>query len=260
VKDSHELIAAYLDDTLDAAQQAELVAWLRADAANLRTFTDAVMFEQQLREAVRAAAAGKAAESFVRVAKRDAGLDRPRHRRLVLAACAAGVALLAGWLAIRPKELPPLASPPPMHGTTFALAQTKGKVVALHFLLKTECPYCLKLTHDYAVLAATTPNVVHVFLKPDSAEEIQRWVGKLDKSGLTELPVIYRDPDAKLAENFGIPDGYRFHGQVVHFPALVVLDGKGKELFRYVGKSNADRMSTAGFTAKLTAVTGKGQA
>ena len=260
MKDSHELIAAYLDGTLHAAQQAELAGWLRADAANLRAFTEAVMFEQQLSEAVQAAAARKAAEPFVLAAKDDAGPDRPRHRRLVLAACAACVALLAGWLVIRPKELPPLASPPPTHGTTFALSQTKGKVVALHFLLKTECPYCLKLTHDYAVLAATTPNVVHVFLKPDSAEEIQKWAGKLDKTGLRELPVIYRDPDAKLAKDFGIPDGYRFHGQTIHYPALVVLDGAGKELFRYVGKSNADRMSTAGFTAKLTAVTGKGQA
>jgi len=72
-----------------------------------------------------------------------------------------------------------------------------------------------------------------------------------------ELPVIYRGPDAKLAKAFGIPDGYRFHGQVVHFPALVVLDGKGKELFRYVGKNNGGRMPTADFTAKLAAIASK---
>jgi peroxiredoxin Q/BCP len=142
-------------------------------------------------------------------------------------------------------------------GSKFQLSGHRGRVVALHFLLKTECPFCLRYTHDYAALAASTPNVVHVFLKPDSAEEIQRWAGKLDKTGLTKLPVIYRDPDAKLAKAFGIPDGYRFHGQVVHFPALVVLDGKGKELFHYVGKNNGDRMPTADFTAKLAAIASK---
>ena len=29
---------------------------------------------------------------------------------------------------------------------TFKLSDTKGKYVALHFLLKTECPFCLKHT------------------------------------------------------------------------------------------------------------------
>ncbi|MCU0228402.1 MAG: ribonuclease J [Bryobacterales bacterium] len=51
-----------------------------------------------------------------------------------------------------------------------------------------------------------------------------------------------------------IPDGYQFHGQSVHFPALVALDGEGKEMFRYVGKSNRDRMSVDDFTSKLAAM------
>jgi len=42
-----------------------------------------------------------------------------------------------------------------------------------------------------------------------------------------------------------------FHGQVVLFPALVALDGEGKELFLYVGKNNSDRLSPRGFTPKL---------
>jgi peroxiredoxin Q/BCP len=30
---------------------------------------------------------------------------------------------------------------------------------------------------------------------------------------------------------------------VVHYPALLVLDTDGKEVFRYVGKNNGDRVS-----------------
>jgi peroxiredoxin Q/BCP len=141
--------------------------------------------------------------------------------------------------------------------STFQLSKHRGKVVALHFLLKTECPFCLKYTHDYSVLAEKNPDVVHVFLKPDTEAEIKSWSEKLDKNELKDLPNVYRDPDAKLADQFKIPNGYKFHGQTVHYPALVALDGKGKELFRHVGKSNSDRMSVKDFTAKLTESTAK---
>jgi peroxiredoxin Q/BCP len=59
----------------------------------------------------------------------------------------------------------------------FRLSEHRGKVVVLHFLLKTECPVCLRHTHDYAALAATTPEVIHVFLKPDDEVEIKEWAG-----------------------------------------------------------------------------------
>ncbi len=136
----------------------------------------------------------------------------------------------------------------------FELSSHRGKVVALHFLLKTECPYCLRHTHAYAALAARTPGIVHVFLKPDSADEIKQWAGKIKEEGLEGRPVIYRDPDAKLAKAFGIPDGYKFHGQVMHYPALVVLDVDGRELFRHVGKNNSDRLPPASFTGRLAEV------
>lgn len=135
--------------------------------------------------------------------------------------------------------------------STFELSKHKGKIVVLHFLLKTECPYCMRYTHDYAALVESNPEVVHVFLKPDSTAEIKAWAGKLDKDGLKDLPRIYRDVDAELADKFRIPDGYRFHGQSMHFPALLVLDEEARERFRFVGKSNSDRMSTEDFLAKL---------
>jgi len=137
----------------------------------------------------------------------------------------------------------------------FTLSENRGKIVALHFLLKAECPVCLRHTHDFGVLAATTPEVIHVFLKPDSEAEIEAWAARIDRSDLGALPKIYRDPDAGLAKLYGIPGGYKFHGQIVHFPALIVLDADGKELFRHVGMDNSDRISTSEFTKVLSSKT-----
>ena len=167
-----------------------------------------------------------------------------------------GIFLLLGLLACTvPAHL--LAAPAdftvesPADGKIFKLSEAKGQYVALHFLLKTECPYCLKHTHDYAAKAATTPGVVHVFLKPDGADEIKAWNSKVNRGDAAAAVTIYRDPDAKLAEAFAIPGGYAFHGQTVHYPALVLLDPTGREVFRYVGKSNADRLPYEKFMAKL---------
>ena len=142
----------------------------------------------------------------------------------------------------------------PTHGTMLNFPSQNGKLIALHFLLKTECPFCLKLAHDYSQLAITHPDVLHLFLKPDSTDEIKVWAGKISQKGLTNPPVIYRDPDAQLANKFSIPDGYQFHGQTGHYPALVLLDHTGRELFRYVGKNNTDRMKPDDFIARLTMV------
>ena len=58
------LIAAYLDGALSDTERAELNTWLKADAANLRRFTEAVMFEQQIRTAAHATAEQHAAADF----------------------------------------------------------------------------------------------------------------------------------------------------------------------------------------------------
>lgn len=162
---------------------------------------------------------------------------------------------LAGLLGLGTWRIVLAAAPPdftlqPVAGTKpFELSEARGRFVALHFLLKTECPYCLRHTQTYAAKATNDPRVVHVFIKPDTEAEIKRWAARLDAS--THPLTIYRDPHAELAKSFNIPDGYRFHGQFVHYPALVLLDPKGNEVFRYVGKSNADRLSYEKFTARL---------
>lgn len=135
----------------------------------------------------------------------------------------------------------------PVDKARFTLSEAKGRWVALHFLLKTECPVCLRYTRDYARRAAELPEVTHVFLKPDSEDDIRTWATSLKESKMT----VYRDADARLAKAFGVPDGYRFHGQVVHFPALILLNPEGKEVFRHVGKNNGDRLSFDTLKQKL---------
>jgi peroxiredoxin Q/BCP len=133
---------------------------------------------------------------------------------------------------------------------SFKLSAQKGKIVVLHFLLKTECPICLRHTREYMSMAKDLPNTVQVFIKPDNDAEIRQWAGKLPPESLQQTP-IYRDADGTLAKAMNIPDGYKFHGQVVHYPALVLINSKGEEVFRYVGKNNSDRYPFAQLKAKI---------
>lgn len=135
--------------------------------------------------------------------------------------------------------------------TTFTLSKSKGKYIALHFLLKTECPYCIRHTSEYFEKASSLSNVIQVFIKPDSEQEIKAWANKLKSTN--SLP-IYQDVDAKLADQFNIPNGYQFHGQVVHYPALILLNDKGEEVFRYIGKNNSDRFSFDQLKGKIEAL------
>lgn len=132
---------------------------------------------------------------------------------------------------------------------TFQLSKARGKFIALHFLLKTECPYCLRYTQEYRDRASEVAGIVHLFLKPDSEAEIKSWMSKLSHG---DRPVaLFRDANATLADSFKIPGGYEFHGITTHYPALVLLGPDGNEVFRYVGKNNADRLSFDKFAAKV---------
>jgi peroxiredoxin Q/BCP len=138
----------------------------------------------------------------------------------------------------------------------FVLSKEKGKFVALHFLLKTECPYCIRHTQDYFSKAKNLKNVTQVFIKPDTELEIRSWSGKLSAEDLKNFP-IYRDPDAQLAKQLSIPNGYKFHNQIVHYPATILFGPNGKEVYRYVGKNNSDRLSFEQLTAKVNELSNK---
>jgi peroxiredoxin Q/BCP len=134
--------------------------------------------------------------------------------------------------------------------STFTLSKSKGKLIALHFLLKTECPYCIKHTNEYFEKAGSLPNVIQVFIKPDNEKEINEWAEKLKGKDEIKYP-IYQDKNAAVADLYKIPNGYFFHGQTVHYPALILLNENGQEIFRYVGKNNADRFSFESLTRKI---------
>jgi len=140
--------------------------------------------------------------------------------------------------------------------SSFTLSKSKGKFVALHFLLKTECPYCIRHTNDHFEKASSLPNVIQVFIKPDDEKDIKGWANKLSGNDASKYP-IYQDVDAKIAEQFNIPSGYAFHGQIVHYPALILLNEKGEEVFRYVGKNNSDRFSFENLKAKVHEIKSK---
>ncbi|MBK8267676.1 MAG: redoxin family protein [Planctomycetes bacterium] len=129
------------------------------------------------------------------------------------------------------------------------LSETRGRFVALHFLLKTDCPICARHVQEYVRNAPSVAGVVHLFIKPDSADDIKSWSKMLGETA--GKVTLYRDANAQFAKKLKIPDGYNFHNESVHFPALVVLDRDGVEAFRYVGKDTTDRMPFSKFALKL---------
>ncbi|MFO0840564.1 MAG: YHS domain-containing (seleno)protein [Phycisphaerae bacterium] len=131
---------------------------------------------------------------------------------------------------------------------TFRSAEARGRFVALHFLLPDQCPYCTKLVSEYSEGSPSVAGVVHVFIKPDSAEAAGA-LAKAAKAG--DDVTIYLDSDAKVAKQFKIPDGYEFHGRATRFPALVLLGPDGNEVFRHVGKDNTDRLPFDRFAAEV---------
>lgn len=145
--------------------------------------------------------------------------------------------------------LPHFAGGPP-----FRWAESRGKYVALHFLLKTECPVCLRHTRTHLKRAQELPEARQIFIKPDSEPEIRQWAKDLP----ADLP-LYRDAEAALAVRLGIPGGYAFHGETVHYPALILVDPKGRECFRHVGKDNRDRIDFDRLTALIREHQGRGK-
>ena len=158
--------------------------------------------------------------------------------------------LLSFYTLIEAQNSADFTIPSATDNSHFTLSEAEGKYVALHFLLRTECPYCIRHTHEYFEKAAILPDVLQIFIKPDTEEEIREWATNIPDSDSDMYP-IYRDADAALAKQYRIPDGYAFHGQIVHYPALILLDKEGKEVFRYIGQNNSDRYSFENLTAKI---------
>ena len=103
MNDPDQWIAAYLDDSLGETGRTALNEWLRADDSNVRRFTAAVMFEQDLRSAVHAGAEQNGAASF------NAAPSRQRRWKPLTAAAAGlvigcfGASLL--WVLATPRAM-----------------------------------------------------------------------------------------------------------------------------------------------------------
>ena len=64
MKKHQQWITDALDDSLEPADQVELMAWMRADPENMRLFVEFNIFDQQIRQVVHAKAQREAAECF----------------------------------------------------------------------------------------------------------------------------------------------------------------------------------------------------
>ncbi len=137
-------------------------------------------------------------------------------------------------------QLEDFTLPSATDSSEFKLSENKGKYIVMHFLLKTECPYCTKHTNEYIQRAEEIPNTAQVFIKPDKESRIKEWSMKIPG---VEKHKVYHDSGAALAKKLKIPNGYEFHGQTVHYPATIILNKEGIELYRYVGEDNTDRLS-----------------
>ena len=96
MKNADQLITDYLDDALNESEEAELHAWLKAGAVTLKRFTEAAIFEQQIRSAAHAKAEQDAAIAFTGAVPTTRSGSRPFQRRpLTSAAAGLSVGLLS---------------------------------------------------------------------------------------------------------------------------------------------------------------------
>lgn len=131
---------------------------------------------------------------------------------------------------------------------TFVLSEARGNYVSIHFLLETNCPNCARHVENYLRDASSFPLTKQIFLKGGEPPEIVEWMNGLD---VTLPPIskllIYRDPDAKVAESFAVPvkSGH------VKYPAFILIDREGREIFRYVGISKWDYYPLESFRDRM---------
>jgi anti-sigma factor RsiW len=148
--DPEKLIAAYLDDALTEAEGRALNAWLTADRANLRRFTDALVFEEQIGSAASAHAAQRVAADFAREPEVRAMSDSrggwfQRLRPAWAFAAAAALVIVGASLWRTQPEMPE-----PELGT-MEVARTNEWTVPTDALL-TEAPMVTRLSEEISEL------------------------------------------------------------------------------------------------------------
>lgn len=122
----------------------------------------------------------------------------------------------------------------------FVLSQHRGKYVALHFLIAKDDMHCTLQTGEYAFKCDKLPDVVQVFIKPNYKEAIAKWASNVPDMVLNKFQIYY-DPEAALAKKYSVKNGLIYNGESMPYPTTIILDGTGKEVFRYTGTTNFDR-------------------
>lgn len=108
-----ELIAAYLDGTVTAAEEKELAAWMAGSPDHARVFVEACLREQQLTATVRASVRRRSIEiAHQRAAASPSSSRRSRafRRLLPLAAAAVVAAGWMGWQVLHPQSVTAILS------------------------------------------------------------------------------------------------------------------------------------------------------
>ncbi len=132
---------------------------------------------------------------------------------------------------------------------TFRLADARGRFVALHYLPKGECADCRRTIAEAVRRGPEVAGVVHVFIKPDSEDAVRMWAERLKADGVSAT--IFPDANGEVAKQLELPPAYASDDHAADEPALVLLDPKGNECFRYVDGASADRLSFDRFAREV---------
>lgn len=133
----------------------------------------------------------------------------------------------------------------------FMIADAKGHYLALHFLTKTDTTECTAFVREYLRAAPGVAGVMHVFIKPDEQSEVKVWSMQFKN----DAAAIFVDKDSALANDLKVPGGLAIASTTSNFPATIVFDREGRELFRHVGKSHDDHMLFTEFAARINGKT-----
>lgn len=126
----------------------------------------------------------------------------------------------------------------------FQLSAHKGSWVLLDFLLPVED--ATEAAH-YAAIESEASRLLYehgilpVFFKPNDSEATAKWWNSLASHSVP----IFRDPDGKLASALGIPKGVFLMEGPAHYPAVILVDPDGNEVWRATGKNAGDRVDVA---------------
>lgn len=158
-----------------------------------------------------------------------------------------GAALFAMAASAAQPEANPHTLAAATDGHAFSITDGRGHYLALHFLTRTANPTCATFVREYLARAATLAGTNHIFITPDEPAEVKAWSSQFNAGA----SAIFIDKDGALARDLHVPGGLTIGSLTSNFPATIVFDPEGKELFRHIGKAYDDHLQFAAFSDRL---------